>query len=460
MRRFPEEGRFDVRGNPDDVASARHVLWKYTRLWYRNIEPGLSKKRAYWLLGSDRQAGGQVYIHPRGEAYAWAEDLAIEAVARRVQALASPYTVPVLQVGPGIVFAAPPPACPRPSLPIEAAAACALQACDVVARLHEQGCGRLGFGPSHLRLVEQSGDLQVRWLVPGVADLDLLEALETTDDCEAEAMHPRWGLNVDPIQHDLWQLAFFFFSLLAMDTRAQAALEPDRREALRTLTQIRDGGPEAGGIQDAAAMAGLFTVLARLPRAGVEPLPVVRVLPRLYPDWDEVIVEGEAMLEEARLQRERDSHRDWVVYVKLPLAAAYHQRASRAWARGDVGAALGDVDRALALDDHAPYHTTRAVLLDMLDRRTEARAAIATAFKVDARQENTQPPWGEQDTDNNAKNVERARAHLTRGILALRERSLDAAEEDLRRAEELDPTPASARARAAVRRARERTQPG
>ncbi|MDI1436940.1 hypothetical protein [Polyangium sorediatum] len=456
MRRFPEEGRFDVRGNPDEVASARRVLWKYTRLWYR---PGLSKKKAYWLLGSDRQAGGQVYIHPRGEAYAWEEDLAIETVARRVQALASPYTVPVLQVGPGIVFAAPPPVCPRPSLPIEAAAACALQACDVMARLHEQGCGRLGFGPSHLRLVEQSGGLQIRWLVPGVADLDLLEALEALaieDDCEAEAMHPRWRSNVDPIQHDLWQLAFFFFSLLAMDMRTQGAFEPDRREALRTLTQIRDGGPEAGGIHDAAAMAGLFAVLAHLPRAGAEPLPVVRVLPRLYPDWDEVIVEGEAMLEEALLQRERGSHRDWVYSVKLPLAAAYHQRASRTWARGDVGAALGDVDRALALDDHAPYHTTRAVLLDMLDRRTEARAAIATAFKVDARQ----PPWGEQDTDNNAKNVERARAHLTRGILALRERSLDAAEADLRRAEELDPTPASARARAAVRRARERTRPG
>jgi len=453
MRRFPNDGRFEVSGDPHEVTTVRHVLWKRTRLAYQYIARGFSPKDdAYWLGGTDRQTGQRVYIHPRGFTYAWVHDLAIETVAQRVKALALRHTVPVLHVGPGIVYAAPPPAARRPSLPLEAAAACAQQACDVAARLHEQGCGRLSFGPSHLRLVQESGDWQIRWLVPGEPELDLLEALEIADDRTAEVDHPRWRWPyVAPIPYDLWQLAFFFFSLLAPDARTGRDLDADRREALRMLMRIRDEGPEAAGLHDAATMAGLFALLARSPTLSAKPLPVVRVFPRLYPDWDEVIVDGEALLKEIRLEAKQGSDLDASEHIQLPLAAAYHQRASRSWARGDLEAALGDVDRALELDDHAPYHTTRAVLLDALGRRAEARAAISTAFEVDARPEETWSGGHEVDVD---KNVERARAHLTRGIIALREGSVDLAEADVCKAEELHRTPLATRARAAVARAR------
>ncbi|UQA59369.1 heme biosynthesis HemY N-terminal domain-containing protein [Polyangium aurulentum] len=448
MKLYPDDGRFEVNGDPQDVVSARYMLWKHTRLWYEHVKPGLSPKDEYWLAGVDERTGARVKIHPRVDTHTWVKDLATEAVARRVQALASPYTVPVLHVGPGVVFAEPPPVRPRPSMGIDVAASCAFQACEVTARLHERGCGSLGFGPSHLRLVEEGGEWQIRWLIPGVADLDLLDALELAKDRVAERNHPRWDWKIDPIQHDLWQLAFFFFSLLAADALRGEDLDPDRGKALRGLTRIRDEGPKAIGFHDAAAMAHLFAVLAGLPATRVEELPSVCALPRLYPDWDEVIAEGEALL---------GSESRHLVYIRLPLAVAYHQRASRAWARGDLEAALVDVDRALALDDHAPYHTTRAVLLDALLRGAEARAAIAAAFEADARPKTTWNQWEEEDPGENAA---RARAHLTRGLFALRDGALAQAEADLRRSQALDATPLSARALAAVGRAREKNGAG
>ncbi|MDC3958818.1 hypothetical protein [Polyangium jinanense] len=449
MKSYPGDGRFVVDGNPEEIAGERRVLWKFTRLWHRNIQPGLSPKDEYWLHGTDRQSGARVQVHPRGYPFDWRHDLATETVARTVQSLALPYTVPVLYVGPGVVFAEPPPARPWPSLGIEAAAACALQACEVAARLHARGCGPLVFGPSHLRLVEENGHWQIRWLVPGVEDVDLLEALELAEDHERESDHPRWSWSIDPIQHDLWQIACFFFSLLAMGRSAGETLDPAPGEAFQTLVRMREEGPEAAGIKDAASLASLFAVLARVPSSRIQGFPVVRTLPRLYPDWDVVIADGEALLQSDAL---RDGYRD---YVKLPLAAAYHQRASRAWARGEHGAALADVNRALELDNHAPYHTTRAVLLDALNRRDEARAAVAMAFTVDA-EGKERGFWtpDEQVAREKARDVDRARAHLTRGLFALRAGSLDEAEADLRRAEELAPSALSTRALAAVARAR------
>ena len=259
-------------------------------------------ERRRWLSGIDRRAGQRVRIHPRGTLFTWVSDLAIEAAARHVQALASPLTVPVLHVGPGIVFANPPPTQPRPSLSLEAAATCALRACEVAARLHARGVGRLGFGPSHLRLIEENGDRQIRWLVPGVPDLDFVRgALELAGDRAKESQHPRWRYDFDPILHDLWQLSFFFFSLLAPEVQRGGGLDPDGREALGTLVRIRDEGPEGAGIRDAASMAGIFTKIAPLPATSGEALPVVRVLPRLYPDWDDVVADGEVLLKnEAR----------------------------------------------------------------------------------------------------------------------------------------------------------------
>ena len=432
MKRYPDDGRFVVDGDPEEVVSARRALWKQV-LWRgrRNLEPGLLPTDGFWLHGRDRQSGARVLVDPRGYSYTWRHDLATETVARTVQSLALPYTVPVLHVGPGIVFAEPPPTRLWPSLGIEAAATCALQACEVVTQLHARGCGRLFFGPSHLRLVEADGHWQIRWLVPGFEAVDLYEAL--AKDHEREHGDPRLQGLLAPIERDIRRIACFFFSLLAADHPAGETLAPAPREAFRTLLRIiREEGPAAVGIEDGASLAGIFAVLARVPSTHIEGFPVVRALPKVFPDWDLVIADGEELWKSDSL------HRDDRDYIKLPLATAYHQRASRAWARGEHEAALADVNRALELHDYAPYHTTRAVLLDTLHRRDEARAAINKSFE----------PYKKPPT-------ERARAHLTRGMLALRAGSLDEAEADVRRADELAPSALSKRALAAVARARE-----
>lgn len=54
-------------------------------------------------------------------------------------------------------------------------------------------------------------------------------------------------------------------------------------------------------------------------------------------------------------------------HIELPLAAAYHQRASRAAADLDLDQALRDADPAVMLNPvFLPYVTTYAVLLDRL----------------------------------------------------------------------------------------------
>ncbi|MRG98622.1 hypothetical protein [Polyangium spumosum] len=403
----------------------------------------------FWLHGSDRQSGARVLVHPRSYPYTWTDDLATEAVARTVQSLALPYTVPVLHVGPGIVFAEPPPVRPWPSLGIEAAATCALQTCEVAAHLHARGCGPLLFGPSHLRLVEKDGHWQIRWLVPGFEAVDMYEA--RAKDHERERAHSRLLGSSASIERDVGLIAGFFVSLLAAVPPPEEILDPAPREAFRTLRRIREEGPEAAGVKDAASLAGIFAVLARVPSTRIQGFPVVRALPRVFPDWDIVITDGEELLKPGSLPRDDRG------YVKLPLATAYHQRASRAWARGEHEAALADVERALELDDRAPYHTTRAVLLDTLHRRAEAIAAIAMAFTMDA-EAKERGIWNnyERSGRGNAKDVERARAYLTRGLLVLRAGSLDEAEADVRRADELAPSALSKRALAAVARARAR----
>ena len=300
-----------------------------------------------------------------------------------------------------------------------------------------------GFWPFAFAPHRRKRGLANSWPVPGVPDLDLFEALELAGDRAKESQHPRWRYDFDPILHDLWQLSFFFFSLLAPEVQRGGGLDPDGREALGTLVRIRDEGPEGAGIRDAASMAGIFTKIAPLPATSGEALPVVRVLPRLYPDWDDVVADGEVLLKNEA--RNPD-------YFRLPLAAAYHQRASRAWARGDVPAALDDAERAIALDNHAPYHTTRAVLLDAQNRRTEAGEAISKVCEILEGPPKPRRPWQEEEPDDSA---ERARALLTRGIFALRDRRLDEAEADLRRAAELHPTSLSTRALSALARARD-----
>jgi Flp pilus assembly protein TadD len=193
-------------------------------------------------------------------------------------------------------------------------------------------------------------------------------------------------------------------------------------------------------------------------------------------NWDRIIADGEARLPAA-------AHRE---YIAMPLGVAYHQRGSRAFAAGDLAAALRDVERAAALDPwFLRYHTTRAVVLDALGRDEEAFEAVdafLTLMDAEARKghaivrwQTSKGLWAEvepleaevreaarrvlpalRDVDDAEvdlrilsfthemglhamrggaqPNGDPARAHATRGTLALRAGRLDLAEADLRRA--------------------------
>ncbi|MCY1070358.1 hypothetical protein OV090_36785 [Nannocystis sp. RBIL2] len=426
-----------------------------------------------WTLAVDRRTGARVRVlePPDGPVWSWAADMWTESVAHHVIAAAMPHTVPILHVGPGVVFAEPPPAVPRPRLRPAQAAACALAACEVVARLHAIGCGGecgrtargfpahdlttpIGFGRHNLRMTQESGEWKIAWLVPGhlaLADLDDDPPASEPDALARDLqdrlagsildeppgdLPPKYDPHCDPIARDLARLAGFYLSL-APPARGQPA-------AVDAIRRLAAGEPVVRDV------AGLARLLVELGPAGawdarLSALPVVDVLPPPVLDWDHVIAAGEARLPDL-VPRQRP-------YVVLPLAVAYHRRASlRAALAPDD--ALRDVDRAVELDPIAPHHVTRAVLLDRLGRRDEARAAIAAAF---AAPEYTGAPT--EDVDGfrllDAPAVvlgdrERARAHATRGTIALRDGDLALAEHDLRRAVDLEPTAAHLHALAAA----------
>jgi tetratricopeptide (TPR) repeat protein len=126
-----------------------------------------------------------------------------------------------------------------------------------------------------------------------------------------------------------------------------------------------------------------------------------------------------------------------VDYIALPLAAAYHQRASKAWAKGDGIAALRDAERALELDrDWLPYETTRAVLLDTFGRGKEARRSLGRALTRMEASSQKRPGISQKRPPSSS---EFARAYATRGMIALRCGEPAKAARDLRRAMELHP---------------------
>lgn len=418
------------------VSEAHQPRWE----WSRHPDDREFREDDLWTFAVDHRTGARVRLLDTGkEFWRWADDLWIEAIARHVAA-AGWSTVPIVHVGPGVVFAEPPPV-GRPRLPPAQAAACALAACEVVAGLHAMGCGGQGgsnradlpmpldFGPHNLRLSQGTDGWSIAWIVPSSSNLWILEP-----ERRGVANDP------DPVAHDLARLADFYLSL--------APRRPGHPPAVDALRRIRAGQPIC---RDVAALARLLLTFVADPgawEARVAALPVVTALPPPALDWDLVIADGERRLPRL-VPRQRD-------YTAFPLAAAYHQRATSATPRApDV--ALRDIDRALELDPIAPYHTTRAVLLDRLGRRDDARAAIAAAF---ARPELTPAPRvaGEVITVAprwlSLDDRERARSHATRGTIARRDGDLALAERDLRRAFELAPTAAHAHALAAVHYAR------
>lgn len=431
-------GRFETLGDPKHVCMERSVLWKTTNWCPERIPTTFAPRSDYWLSGFERTTGRPVLISPRGYGFHWKFDLELEAVARRIQRLALPGILPIWHVGGGIVFADPPPAQPRPTLSYEQAARLAFDVADKAARLQAEGCRDLAFGPSNLRLVQSQGVWQVQWIVPGVVALDAYDCIEALPPVarKSECKSPRWHYGLQVIPRDIWRIADFFLGLLAPHERLApptgqnsfgAVYSPaDVAAAHTTLLRVSAGGPAEAGIEDVATLARALAVLANVPRNVADAVPVVRTLPRVFPDWDEVVTEGETLL--ASEPHYKDS-------IRLTLAGAYHQRASRSWARGEHVRALEDVDRAIVHDPFFTYQTTRAILLGALGRHEEARVNFENAFQ-------NPPPVGDNPSRWGARTdavscEEMSRAYLARGFALWRARRWAEAYADVRKAHEL-----------------------
>lgn len=367
--------------------------------------------------GRDLSSGAAVAIWPRGGPRLWVSDLRREALARRVRG--SPSTVAVLHVGPGVVLAEPGPVRAPDRLSRDDAATCALAACEVLAGLHAAGFGgcreEVSYRPEHLRVCADGRTIE--WRIPSVDPPP-----DLTREVSDEQIDELFGDELGPIVEDLRRLLARFPEL------AHDLTTPTRVAAWQQIVRLIGDEPDTS--PTAARLAQLLLPLLDHPeawRARVAALPVVRALPPVAYPWDDIIAESETML--AR------SHPTFAGWFAVPLSTAYHQRASRSFAGGELAAALRDVDRALELADFFHYHTTRAIVLDALARRDEARAAIDAAI--------SQPRGKYRDGWTNIDSQhERARAHATRGSFALHDGDLAAAEADLRSACESAPEPA------------------
>ncbi len=415
-------GRFRVTGDGGAFAAAR---WRAGRAFFwgaRDEDP--PAEESLWLRGVDRQTGAPVLIEPRGDFFQWVSDVEREAAARCAGSLGSPYLAAVLHAGPGVVYAEPPPGLPRGTSSTAEAAELALQACEAAASLHAAGVGNLCFDARNLRVTGPAERRRIVWIVPGAPALAALaDATRPSDLVQARSAV---GLGGDPVRGAAWGIVDFFASLLPASTLNRS---PDG--ALLAVTDKRRVVDDLPG--DVAALARLL--LPFLPPspsllARVAAIPSVTALARLPLDWDAIIADGAAALAAVDPR-----HRD---YLALPLAAAYHQRASRTWASGDPAAALADVERAVALDGASlPIATTRAVLLDTLGRGAEARRVIDAALG-----DLPAPHAGPYLDAAAASPAARARAHGTRGMIALRAGAVAEAEVDLCRA--LDGWPGAA----------------
>ena len=402
-------GRFSVTGDQEAFDRAR---WRLGRAW-RWVGGGEAppEEASLWLRGVDRRTGAPVLIEERGALQLWAGDLEREAAARCAGALGSPYLARVLHAGPGVVYAEPPRGLPRGAFSVAEAAELALQACEAAGSLHAAGVGSLCFDPRHLRVVEPAPRPRIAWIVPGAPVLEMFADLSRPHELLAarRAVEGR----CTSVGVAVWGIVDFFLALLS-----EAARDRSTDSALRTLAGMHRAQTDLPG--DVAALARLLLPLlppspSLLARALA--IPSVAALPPLPLDWDAIIAEGEPTLAAARAN-DRD-------YLALPLAAAYHQRASRSCAAGDLAAALTDADRAAALDGAAvPIATTRAVLLDALGRPAEAKQAIDAVL---GRRTPADDVWAARSAPPGE-----ARAHGTRGMIALRAGAFAEAEADLR----------------------------
>jgi hypothetical protein len=158
----------------------------------------------------------------------------------------------------------------------------------------------------------------------------------------------------------------------------------------------------------------------------------VAALPRVQTvvvrrDWNRLIELGEAELASG-------VHTNGA-FVRMPLAAACHQRACVAYAERDLESALRDVTRAIRLDPWPRYLVTRGVVREAMGDPANARADYDRAL-IGARYD--EPPdeeLGPSPIDawiEGPKGAfEGARALYARGVARLKVREIDGACADL-----------------------------
>ncbi len=413
--RFLERGGQRVLDVDEQEVERALTEWYELKTWHREWR---------WGSGIEWKTRAPVLIEGGRGSHCWAEDLEREATARRGSSLGSPYLVRVLHVGPGVVWAEPPPGSPRGTFSAEEAAELALQACETAASLHAAGVGNhLCFDARNLRVTGPDESRRIAWLVPSASPLETLaDAARPAALREAGDAARRGG----PIRRALWGIVDFFADLLPAGT-----LERAKDGSLLALSVMRRD--PAGLPADVATLASLLVpLLAPSPSlpARIAAIPSVPVLPPILLDWDTIIAAGEAMLPAG----DAEALRPGQGYIELPLAAAYHQRAGRRWASGAHAAALADVERAAELDGASlSIATTRAVLLDTLGECAKAMAVIAAALDTPP------PPPDPWDEPQVTSPTALTRALGTRGMIALRAGAPAEAERYLRGA--LDGTP-------------------
>lgn len=276
----------------------------------------------------DRETGKRVLLPQPARGFLG--EASLRTMAQRVQELADPRCAEIVCLDPFAV-AAPPEKAPTGTLDEWARAA--VECVDLLVMLRREGIvamaghdwgwaerrdGRLvpvviapahapSFGRRFARSHSWMGDVQ-SWLetrLPG----------HKLDRAERKL---RKALKKTHEDHDLAVRSFF------------AALEPHL------------GGMDTTAIQDAALS--------------------VAFEPRV--DFDVAIQLGEA----AHAEMIREQRTKWdTPYVCWPLAAVYHHRGCLAWEQGNRDAALKDIDRAIELDPHPRYFTTRALYAEALE---------------------------------------------------------------------------------------------
>jgi tetratricopeptide (TPR) repeat protein len=272
--------------------------------------------------GVDRETGAPVFVQSDfGSPYTppfFLDDVAISCMAETVRELEDPRVAEVLWLDP-VVIAAPPG--PQETLTTAEWLEAAIEVIDVLVLLARRGvCAE----PFRTWARRGSDRVEVKVLAPTPPQLQILPWQELTLPAEIE----RWLRQV--------------FSRHREDVRAEVgsalkALPTDDGEAFLA-------GLAAHATPRGAARAREIAMPTRLPRVA-GPL-----------DFDRAVDAGEE-----RLAQEHGNRGSGGRYTAYGLAAAYHHRACVAWEGGHRERALADLDRAVAIDPHTRYLTTRGL---------------------------------------------------------------------------------------------------